>query len=348
MKKIAGIIGHFGHGHNCYDGQTVKTKAVTSELERYFGNDKLVKYDTHGKLTAIIKAPGYSFYSLYKTKNTVILLGENGLRVYVPLLALFHILFRNRKIHYVVIGGWLPQYVVKHRLLSKLLKKLDAIYVETVAMKDALAKLGFSNVYLMPNFKRLTMLTKDELVYNYTYPLKLCTFSRVMKEKGIEEAVKAVDEVNKAAGKELYSLDIYGQVDVNQGEWFEELINSFPKSIRYLGVVPFGNSVEVLKNYFALLFPTYYEGEGFAGTLIDAMSAGVPAIASNWKYNSEIVIDGKTGYLFNTHATDELKEILVRVAETPENLNSLKQDCLEYATDYQPEKAIRVLIEKMT
>ncbi|MFR3494185.1 MAG: glycosyltransferase [Blautia sp.] len=58
---------------------------------------------------------------------------------------------------------------------------------------------------------------------------------------------------------------------------------SSPQYIRYKGMVPFNQSTEVLKNYDALLFPTYYEGEGFAGTIIDAFAAGLPVIASDWK-----------------------------------------------------------------
>lgn len=54
-------------------------------------------------------------------------------------------------------------------------------------------------------------------------PLPLCTFSRVMKEKGIEDAVNAVKSVNKYFGRVVYTLDIYGQVDSNQTGWFDNL-----------------------------------------------------------------------------------------------------------------------------
>ena len=40
-------------------------------------------------------------------------------------------------------------------------------------------------------------------------PLPLCTFSRVMKEKGIEDAVYAVRTVNEHFGRTVYTLDIY-------------------------------------------------------------------------------------------------------------------------------------------
>ena len=47
-----------------------------------------------------------------------------------------------------------------------------------------------------------------------------------------------------------------------------------------------------------MIFPTYYVGEGFPGTIIDAFSSGIPDIATDWRYNSEIVQNGKTGYIY--------------------------------------------------
>ena len=64
-------------------------------------------------------------------------------------------------------------------------------------MKVNMEKLGFSNIYILPNCKELKILKENELVYATSKPFKLCTFSRVMKEKGIEDAVNAVEEINK-------------------------------------------------------------------------------------------------------------------------------------------------------
>lgn len=139
--------------------------------------------------------------------------------------------------------------------------------------------------------------------------MKLCTFSRVMREKGIEDAAKAVTTVNAELGYRAFSLDIFGQIDSRQTEWFEDLKKTFPDYIHYVGLVPFDKSVETLKSYYMLLFPTYYEGEGFAGTLIDAYSAGVPVIASDWRYNPEIV-NKNVGYVYNTGNQSEFVKLL--------------------------------------
>ena len=345
MKKVS-VIGHFAVGHQYLNGQTIKTKIVTGELERVLGSDQVGIVDTHGGPKTLLKAPFQVVNTLRDSKNIVILPAKNGLRVYAPLLAVCSRFFRNRKLHYAVIGGWLPQFLKTRKLLAKFLKNFDCIYVETNTMKSALEQQGFSNVYVTPNCKDLTILSEAELVFCEQEPYRLCTFSRVMREKGIEEAVEAVKTVNEALGRQVFSLDIYGQVDVAQTAWFENLQKAFPESVRYGGLVPFDKSVEVLKGYSALLFPTCYEGEGFAGTLIDAFSAGVPVIASDWKYNAEIVKE-QVGYVYPTGNQEAFVDILMRVAENPEMILNKKRACLAEAQKYRIDQALHVLVDQI-
>ena len=346
MRVKVGILGHFGENANLLNGQTVKTKIITEELQNQLGQDQVLKIDTYGGWKTLLKAPFQVLCVLKNSMNVLIFPAQNGLRVYAPLLSLVKRFFKKRKIHYIVVGGWLPQFLMRRQSLSRILKKFDGIYVETNTMKSALKAQGFRNVYVIPNCKKLTVLSENELVYPSGVPYKLCTFSRVMKEKGIEDAVNAVKTVNEHFGKSIYTLDIYGQIDANQTEWFDNLKASFPENIHYCGYVPFDRSVEVMKNYFALLFPTYYEGEGFAGTLIDAYSAGVPVIASDWKYNAELVNEN-VGYVYPTGDQLAFVDILKAVAINPDLLLNKKRFCLKEAEKYKIDKAVQILIEKI-
>lgn len=339
-------IGHFGEGLNLLNGQTVKTKIITDELENQLGSDRVLKYDTHGGWKALLKAPMQVFGALKNSDNILIFPAHNGLRIYAPLLAFGKKLFQGKRLHYVVIGGWLPQFLPKHKTLISALKRFDGIYVETKTMKSALEAQGLKNVFVMPNCKKLTVLTENELVYPASGPYKLCTFSRVMKEKGIEDAAQAVMAVNQKLGYQAYCLDIYGQIDSAQTQWFDQLQKQFPAYIRYGGLVPFDKSVDVLKEYFALLFPTYYKGEGFAGTLIDAYSAGVPVIATDWKYNSELVNEA-VGYVYPTSDQTAFINILEMAAKNPEQLLNKKQCCLKEAEKYNIEKVVQSLVERL-
>lgn len=342
MKKVC-VIGHFGFGKELLNGQTIKTKIVTEELERQLGKKQVMKIDTHGGVKSLLKMPFQTFSALKKCDNIIIFPAYNGLRIITPVLSLENKLF-HRKLHYAVIGGWLPNFVENRRVLKNLLQHFDHIYVETSTMKKALKKQGFKNIVIMPNCKKLHILEESELVYNTSEPYKLCTFSRVMKEKGIEDAINAVKAVNKKMGRIVYELDIYGQVDSEQIEWFEALKKTFPEYVRYKGLVPFDKTVDVVKKYYLLLFPTFYEGEGFAGTIIDAFAAGVPVIASNWKYNSELVSNQETGIIVEPHNIIELSNKLEWALYNRHVCISMKLNCIQIASNYKPNKVVQVLM----
>ena len=185
---------------------------------------------------------------------------------------------------------------------------------------------------------------EEELVYPQGEPYKLCTFSRVMKEKGIEDAVNAVKTVNENLGRTVYTLDIYGQVDEKQTEWFENLQQEFPEYIKYGGLVPFDKSVEVLKNYFALLFPTRFYTEGIPGTIIDAYFAGVPVISARWENYDDVCIEGKTSMSYSFTELDSLIKVLKQALIKKEDLLKMKRISRQEASKYIPSNALKGLL----
>ena len=346
MKAVS-AIGHFALGKVFLDGQTIKTKIITEELQRQLGQAQVSIIDTHGGLKTLAKAPHQCLAALQKSRNVVIFPAHNGLRVYAPLLSRLRHFFKGRRLHYVVIGGWLPQFLQKRKCLARALKRFDAIYVETSTMKAALEAQGFENIFVMPNCKKLAVLSEDELVYPQGLPLKLCTFSRVMKEKGIGDAVEAVRNVNAELGYQAYTLDIYGQVDPAQTEWFEALKSSFPEGVRYCGCVDADKSVQALQGYFALLFPTHFYTEGIPGTIIDAYAAGVPVISAKWESYSDVVEEGITGFGYEFDEESQLEDILVNAATEPDMILKKKSACLREAEKYKIEQAVKVLLDQI-
>lgn len=203
--------------------------------------------------------------------------------------------------------------------------------------------MGFENIIVMPNCKKLHILKEEELVYPQCEPYKLCTFSRVMKEKGIEDAVNAVKAVNEDFGRTVYTLDIYGQVDEKQTEWFENLQQDFPEYIKYGGLVPFDKSVEVLKYYFALLFPTRFYTEGIPGTIIDAYSAGLPVIASEWASHADVLSCGDS-ITYKFADREELYQKLKYCFEHIDTINTCRKECLKSAEKFTPTIALQKLL----
>lgn len=344
MKKVC-LIGNFGKGKNLTNGQTIKTTIVERELRKKYGDKNVICIDTYGGLKNIFQLPFKIFKALSNCKNIIIMPAENGLRIISPLLNIENSFFK-RGIFYIVVGGWLPEFVSKRKYLKKYLKKMDRIYVETNGMKEKLLEQQIENISIIPNLKELKILKEKDLKFTYKEPIKVCTFSRVTKTKGIELAIEAIEKINKNYNKIIYSLDIFGQVSKDEKDWFDSLVNDFPTFIEYKGIISFEKTTEILKEYSFLLFPTYYKGEGFAGTIIDAMAAGVPIVASDWRYNSEIV-KPEIGKLVENKNVDAIVNVLDDIYNNIEGLNELKKNCIKEAEKYTPSKALKPLIHDL-
>lgn len=345
MKKVA-ICGHFGLGKNLLNGQTVKTKMLTETLEGWLGGAEVKKIDTHGGKLQIVKSVLAAMGAMFTCRNLVILPAHNGVRVFGPVLSAVRRISRC-KLHYVVIGGWLPKMLEDKPSLARALKRFDGLYVETNTMKRALDAQGFDNVVVLPNCKKLTVLSEDALGRSYEAPYKLCTFSRVMQEKGIGDAVDAVAAVNAALGHQAFCLDIYGQVEADQTDWFEALKSRFPAGVRYCGCVDANRSVEVLQDYFALLFPTRFYTEGIPGTIIDAHAAGLPVISARWESYHDVVDDGITGLSYEIENVDALIALLLEIAKNPDLVLAKKRACVRKAMEFTPEYALSKFMERL-
>ena len=346
MKRVV-VLGHFAFGLDKANGQTIKTKVIGNELRRVFGDSEVGFEDTMGGWRFLIRLPLIILRMLRHYDNVVILPAYKGVRVIVPLLVTMNLLF-HRKLHYAVIGGWLPSYAKAYPVLRFYLKRIDKIYVETHHMADSLTNdYKFKNIVVMPNCKPLDMLKEEDVPTYLQAPFRLCTFSRVMKEKGIEDAVNAVNAANRQLGEKTFTLDIYGLIQKGQETWFRQLMSEQPEEIRYGGIIPTNDSTPVLRNYFSLLFPTRFRTEGFAGTLIDAMAAALPPIASNCPSNIELIDDGTTGLLFPLGSQDAMTDILIKIGHNPSLIQQMRLPCLRRSMEYLPTEILHTLIKEM-
>lgn len=345
MKKVA-VIGKFCKGYEAADGQSIKTRIVAQEIQKAFGSENLCEIDTYGWKKHPVQLVLKSVSATWRYEHVIFMTDQGGIKIYPWLLTLAN--FHGRcKVHYVVIGGWLSRTIEQHKLLRFWLKKMHGIYVETNTMKVALEACGFSNIVLLPNCKPLSICSADEISVAMNEPLPLCTFSRVMKEKGIEDAVNAVAEINRRCGRKVFTLDIYGQVDPGQKEWFEYLAKSFPEEVHYGGIIPYQQSTQVLRHYFTLLFPTrLYVVEGVPGTIIDAYASGLPIIASKWA-NFDDVLDDETCLSYAFEDEDGLVACLGKVAQNPSIMQTKRNACLQRAHVYTPDRVMKILIDHL-
>ncbi len=341
MKKIA-IIGHFGGNKEFLDGQTIKTLILYEQLTQSELFD-IYRVDTYYKSHNPLKLLFQTLVAIIKYRTIIILLSGNGMRLYFPLLFYISKIIHINVFH-DVIGGNLSAYVKRYPHYIKYLNSFKANWVESESMKAELQSIGINNVEYIPNFKNLQSVPAAD------YPsdlYKFCTFSRVSKAKGIEDAIKVVMQINAEAGKNICTLDIYGQIDDEYKEDFKHVMANVSDAITYRGKIAFDKSVDVLKDYYMLLFPSFWQGEGFPGTFIDSFAASLPIIATDHNLNAEIIKHMVTGIIYPSKQFNSLYDVVQWSIEHPQEINNMRR-CAEdeyklYHPDFVTEKIVKRL-----
>ncbi|MCX3071627.1 glycosyltransferase [Providencia stuartii] len=333
-------IGNFGGSLNQIDGQTIKTVMFGELLDSI--HKKNIKIDIYNynllqTLLLFFLLPVY----IAKAKYIYIGLGKKGMLFFSPWVILLSLLFR-RKIIYYVIGGWIIEFLLQNKFLISLFKKFNAILVELPSMIELGKELGMNNMYFFPNF-RITQHT-PEIKPTKKDNLKLLFYSRIIKEKGITDAIDAINLLYSNGYN--VSLDIYGPIIDNS-----LLTNiGYSDRIKYKGVIsPLDkNMYNIINAYDLLIFPTYYNGEGFPGAITDAFISGVPVAATYWKYNAEIVDDNKNGFLFSPNDIKSLCDKIIFFYNNPEELDILKKNAKLDSYKYSFKNAKNILLSVLT
>ena len=345
MKKV-GICGHFNTGSEATGGQTIKTRNKQT-LDELYGQEQVLKLDTKGWRKNKVKFLFRCINIAIHTENIIILPAQNGIKVLIPLFVILSKVL-NRKIHYIVVGAWLPSLLENYKWLIRPTKNISYIYAQTNTLISKLSELGInSNTHLMPNFKKIHPISiKQE--EEFEKPYKLCIVSRINYEKGIESAINVVERLNKEQNDNIVELDIYGPIQDDYKDRFNHLLNQCSKSIRYKGIIDYNCTTEIIKSYYLLLFPTQYYTEGFPGTVLDAYLSGVPVLASRWESWEDIIKEGITGCTFEFDNNEDFYKTLIYLVENKNLVMQMKENCIIEATKYSVENAIKVLVDNIS
>lgn len=139
--------------------------------------------------------------------------------------------------------------------------------------------------------------------------------SHVKPTKGIHELVAAAEQLDGSV-----EVDIYGPLmDGLTAEHF-----AGRKGVAYKGQVPPGEALRILPTYDALLFPTFWQGEGYPGIILEAYGAGLPVITTNWMAIPEIV-DESSGILVPPRDANALAGAMKRLSTDSELCNRLRE-----------------------
>lgn len=250
------------------------------------------------------------------------------------LISFLYYLPMNKNVFFWVLGGDLHLGVKSGRYNLKALSSLKKILVQGRSMVDELTALGLQNVQYIPNTKPIIF--KPEICKKKTTdPYRFVFLSRIHSYKGVREIFEAASLLIQQGQGDRFIVDFYGVVDMGFQAEFEHLLSTC-SNVTYKGFLDLTDDegYRLLSTYDVMLFPTYFEGEGFPGVVLDANMAGLPIIATDWNLNREVIVENSTGVIIPIHNSDALAESMMRFMHGELNLTYMKQQCVTHVMQY--------------
>lgn len=340
MSKKAMVLGYFGYENNQLDGQTVKTRNIYDLLKTKEGNtfSQVDYYDTQSfksNKLLIFKA----FKSIRKSDIVYYLPAQNNLKFLFPFIFIFCRIL-NIQLHYIVVGGWLVEFVKNKPLHKKLLKNIKTIYPETQQLVDELKdNYNFNNVKQLHNFRIHNFIPTLSLPNDI---IRIVFMARVTKHKGIDTIFNLAQYISINNLNNAVIIDIYGPISKEESNHILKEISRY-SILNYKGIIEPNDVNVVLNTYDFLIFPTRYPGEGFPGTILDAYISGIPVIASNWRHIPEFIDNGSTGFLYNVEDEDDFFRCVHKLIIDKDLILNMKKNASNKSKQYSFIKAWEII-----
>ncbi|MEM1326656.1 MAG: glycosyltransferase family 4 protein [Bacteroidota bacterium] len=155
------------------------------------------------------------------------------------------------------------------------------------------------------------------------------------------KSTKGIDEI-LAVKKQLpddFIIDLYGPI---KEEKYTCLLQG---ATCYKGSLKKEEVAEVLSQYDVLLLPTYHEGEGYPGIIIEAYALGIPCITTDWMAIPEIVKHGETGLLIPPKNSNALKAAILSFSE--DNYSTFHEKAKSHFQHFDADKINTALYQKL-
>lgn len=244
-----------------------------------------------------------------------------------------------KNIYYWAVGGTMHEKLAAGKYSLDSYKKIKAIYVQSQRIVDGLKKLGVCNAIHVNNSKRIDYL--PDISGRKNDILHFVFVSRVHPDKGCAMIVSCAKRLNEMGYANKFTVDFYGKIDVKYADFLPMI--EHVDNVSYKGFLNLTGKkgYDILATYDMMLFPTYWDGEGFPGVVIDAYIAGVPIIASNWNCNEDVVNE-KTGVIIPHHNEEALFETMKAALDGKYDLNQLAVNCQAQAMEYDNRNVLSV------
>lgn len=256
----------------------------------------------------------------------VLIFGSNGFLASLAPLLVSSANRRRIPVHVRAFGGSLDRVLedsnfIKRWMLRKTLNGAESVSVQTALLKQYLTPRLKTSVFQTPGFRQeISLESKDKL--DSQQPLRLIFVGLMRQDKGIVILLRAM-RLLADEGRDI-TCDFYGPTAPASGEFVDEF--RITRGAQYCGILQPNAVVAKMASYHALIFPSFYAGEGHPGVLIESMLAGIGVVTTRFRSIPELVEHDKNGLLVAPRDVKELAAAIRLLDDHRDLLSRLAQN----------------------
>ncbi len=283
--------------------------------------------------------------------DQVLIFGSNGFLLSMASLLLGIAKLTRKPCYLRAFGGSLDRYYSNlrplfRRLLGLTLRHADGLIVETELLYDFFVALIGDKVHLVPGYRSLPALDNPapSSLRGSTEELRLVYLGHVREEKGVLVLLESLRTLDSST-RETH-CDIFGPVYDSFTERFEQELTR-THNATYKGILNPADVIPTLRNYDALVFPSYYEGEGHPGVVIEAMIAGIPVITTAFRSIPELIDDRVNGLLVAPQDAKSLGKAIRTILDDRRLTAEMGRSNWERRTRYDARQAVPLILQPL-
>ncbi len=204
---------------------------------------------------------------------------------------------------------------LRGRLAHQVVRRADVYLAETRGHLEAARARGVRRARWFPTTRPDAAVADGAGSRPGQACLRFVYVGHVCRVKGLEPLVEAMDQVPAEA-----SLDVYGPLF---DDLPRDLFAARPR-IAYHGPIPPAEVAGVLARHDALVLPSLADTEGYPGSIVEALLAGLPVVATRVGAIPELV-DESVGCLVDPGDARQLGAAMTRLCREPELYRSLQR-----------------------
>lgn len=201
----------------------------------------------------------------------------------------------------------------------------------------------FARPYLLPHLKtyEAALQATQPLIENQQRPVFVFA-GNLIPRKGMAELLSAC-KLLKDNGYSNFTLVVVG--DGAQRTTLEAYVreNDLTEQVVWIGEVAYEKVGAYFNAADVFVFPTREDVWGLV--LVEAMMFGKPVLASKWAGATEMVKDGRNGYVFDPYEPKKTAELMAKFIQQPELIEQMGAASQRIMEDHRLEKVAKSLTE---